>query len=78
MLPRKIAPPPPVRVWVWLRVSFGVGGQFSSGAIDLEPLCRLVTSIKIVLARHNTKKNRLGKKLTKSYLLIGKTHQDLL
>ena len=28
---------PPVRVRVWLRVSFGVGGQFSSGAIVLEP-----------------------------------------
>ena len=30
--------PPPVRVRVWLRVSFGVGGHFSSGAIFLEPL----------------------------------------
>ena len=29
---------PPVRVRVWLRVSFGVGGQFSSGTIFLEPL----------------------------------------
>ena len=28
---------PPVRVRVWLRVSFGVGGKFSSGAIVLEP-----------------------------------------
>ena len=28
---------PLVRVRVWLRVSFGVGGQFSSGAIVLEP-----------------------------------------
>ena len=29
---------PPVRVRVWLGVSFGVGGHFSSGAIFLEPL----------------------------------------
>ena len=36
MPPRKIASPP-VRVNVWVRVSFGVGGQFSSGAIVLEP-----------------------------------------
>ena len=28
---------PPVRVRVWLRVSFGVVGQFSSGAIVQEP-----------------------------------------
>ena len=28
---------PPVRVRVWLRVSFGAGRQFSSGAIVLEP-----------------------------------------
>ena len=28
---------PLVRVRVWVRVSFGVGGQFSSGAIVLEP-----------------------------------------
>ena len=28
---------PPVRVRVWVRVSFGVGGQFSSEAIVLEP-----------------------------------------
>ena len=40
---RKLLPPSPppaamVRVRVWLRVSFGVGGQFSSGAIFLQPL----------------------------------------
>ena len=35
MPPRKTAPP--VRVRVWVRVSFGVGGQFSSRAIVLEP-----------------------------------------
>ena len=29
-----------VSVRVWLRVSFGVGGQFSSGAIVLEPSVR--------------------------------------
>ena len=28
---------PPIRVRVWLRVSFGVAGQFSTGAIVLEP-----------------------------------------
>ena len=28
---------PPVRVKGWVRVSFGVGGQFSSGPIVLEP-----------------------------------------
>ena len=28
---------PTVSVRVWLRVSFGVGGQFSSGVIVLEP-----------------------------------------
>ena len=28
---------PPVRVWVWVRVSFGVGGQFSPGPIVLKP-----------------------------------------
>ena len=27
----------PVRVTIWVRVSYGVGGQFSSGAIVLEP-----------------------------------------
>ena len=32
--PRKIAP---VRVRIWIRVSFRVGGQFSSGAFVLEP-----------------------------------------
>ena len=31
---------PPVRVRVWVRVSFGVWGQFSSGAIVLEPSYR--------------------------------------
>ena len=36
MLPRKTAPPP-VRVRVWVRVSFEVGGQFFSGAIVPEP-----------------------------------------
>ena len=29
--------PPPVRVRVWVRVSFEVGGQFFSGAIVPEP-----------------------------------------
>ena len=33
---RKIAPP--VRVRVWVRVSFRVGGKFSSGAIVQEPI----------------------------------------
>ena len=28
---------PPVRVRVWFKVSFGVGRQFSTGAIVLEP-----------------------------------------
>ena len=28
---------PPVRVWVWVRVSFGVGGQFSPRPIVLKP-----------------------------------------
>ena len=28
---------PAVRVTIWVRVSYGVGGQFSSGAIVLEP-----------------------------------------
>ena len=32
------SPPPMVRVRVWFRVSFEVRGQFSSGAIFLEPL----------------------------------------
>ena len=38
---RTIAPKencPQVRVWVRFRVRFGVGGQFFSGAIVLEPL----------------------------------------
>ena len=38
---RTIAPEencPPVRVRVWVRVRFSVGGQLSSGAIVLEPL----------------------------------------
>ena len=30
----------PVRVRVWLRISFGVRGQFTSGAIALEPFAR--------------------------------------
>ena len=36
---KKSAPPlpPPVRVRVWLRISFGVGGQFALGLIVLEP-----------------------------------------
>ena len=42
--PRKIVPP--VRVRVWLRVSFGVGGQFSSGTMILEPF-RNKTNISI-------------------------------
>ena len=35
----KLPPDPPVRVWVWVRVSakIRVAGQFSSGAIVLEP-----------------------------------------
>ena len=37
---------PPVRVRVWLRVSFGVGGQFSSGTMILEPF-RNKTNISI-------------------------------
>ena len=31
-------PPVRVRVWIMVRVSFRVGGQFSSGAIIVEPL----------------------------------------
>ena len=37
---RTIAPEencPPVRVRVWIRVSFGIGRQFYSGAIVIEP-----------------------------------------
>ena len=37
---------PEVRVRVWLRVSFGVGGQFSSGTMVLEPF-RNKTNISI-------------------------------
>ena len=36
---------PLVRVRVWLRVSFGVGGQFSSGVIVLEPTFYLFSAI---------------------------------
>ena len=35
----------PVRVGIWLRVSFGVGGQFSSEAIVLEPSLTCCQSI---------------------------------
>ena len=40
--------PPPVRVRVWFRVSvrIRVGGQFSSGAIVLEPP-RIINSVRI-------------------------------
>ena len=34
--PEKMCPPVGVRVWFRVRVSFRVGGQFSSGAIVLE------------------------------------------
>ena len=33
---------PSVRFRVWVRVSFGVGGQFSSGAIVLEPFRKVL------------------------------------
>ena len=39
---------PLFRVRVWVRVSFGVGGQFSSGAIVLEP--NVINILKIFIA----------------------------
>ena len=36
--PEENCPPVKVRVWIRIRVSFRVRGQFSSGAIVLEPL----------------------------------------
>ena len=39
----------------------------------------IITSIIVLkIETKNLIKNRLGKNLTKSYLLIGKTHEDLL
>ena len=39
----------------------------------------IITSIIVLkMETKNLIKNRLGKNLTKSYLLIGKTHEDLL
>ena len=41
--PRKIPPPRLIRVWVWvgIKIRIRVGGQFSSGAIVLEPFFRI-------------------------------------
>ena len=53
--PEESCPPVRVRVWVRVRVSFRVGGQFSSEAIVLEPekkhFVKIVTSLVTVLLK---------------------------
>ena len=53
---------PPVRVRGWVRISFWVGGQFSSGAIVLEP-CFIEQIINICIKRLLPKVNICIKRL---------------
>ena len=52
---------PTVRVRVWLRVSFGIGRQFSSGAIAVEPFSTkaLPTSLYTCLTTLGCRKGRV-------------------
>ena len=46
---------PPVRVRVWVRVSFEVVGQFSSGAIVLEPVNQIRSLYEVLKLKQNFK-----------------------
>ena len=72
-----------VKVRVWVRVSFGFGGQFSSGAIVLEPITSAqITNTEIfafiavlvfkLLSRKVLFTNRKKTKIVKSRLLFTK------
>ena len=60
----------PVRVSVWVRVSFGVGGQFSSRAIVLEPLLTNVIKSKTEISAFLLSRDNIVKLLQVFYFKI--------